>query len=393
VDFRDTPEEAAFRQEVSDFLKTELREEWKAKPDEGEEDVQELYERRRPWRQKLGEKGWTAPAWPREYGGAGLTVMQQFIMNEEFAEARAPARDVFGVGMVGPTLIVHGSEEQKKEHLPRILSGETRWCQGYSEPEAGSDLASLRTRALKDGDDYIINGQKIWTSVAQHAHWIFMLARTDPDAPRHRGISYFLVDMKTPGIEVRPLVDLSGRHMFNETFFENVRVPARNLVGEENRGWYIGTTTLDFERSNVGAAVSNRLLVEDLAGFIREHAGEGVCTLPRHQALRHELADRAIEANVARMLSVRVVALQAKGLIPNYEASVVKTYASELTQRIYNTGVKVLGLYGGVRGDEAPVSGRYARGYLQSAGSTIAAGTSEIQRNIVAIRGLGLPRD
>ncbi len=393
MDFRDTPEEAAFRQEVREFLKTELREEWKAKPDEGEEDVGEMYERRRPWRDKLGSKGWTAPAWPKEYGGAGLTVMQQFIMNEEFAEARAPVKDIFGVGMVGPTLIVHGSEEQKKEHLPRILSGEVRWCQGYSEPEAGSDLASLRTRAVKDGDDYIINGQKIWTSVAQHAHWIFMLARTDADAPKHRGISYFLVDMKTPGIEVRPLVDLSGRHMFNETFFENVRVPARNLVGEENRGWYIGTTTLDFERSNVGAAVGNRLLVDDLVGFVREHGGEGVCTLPRQRALRHELADRAIEAHVARMLSLRVVALQAKGLIPNYEASVVKTYASELTQRIYNSGVKVLGLYGILQGAGAPESGRYARGYLEASGSTIAAGTSEIQRNIVAIRGLGLPRD
>jgi alkylation response protein AidB-like acyl-CoA dehydrogenase len=395
VDFRDTPEEAAFRQEVKEFLKTELRDEWKASPDEGEEEeeVIELYERRRPWRDKLGERGWIAPAWPKEYGGAGLTVMQQFIMNEEFAEARAPTRDIFGVGMVGPTLIVHGSEEQKKEHLPRILSGEVRWCQGYSEPESGSDLASLRTRAVKDGDDYIINGQKIWTSVAQYADWVFMLARTDPEAPKHRGISYFLVDMKTPGIEVRPLVDLSNRHMFNEVFFEDVRVPSRNLVGEENRGWYIGATTLDFERSNVGAAVSNRLLVQDLVRFVQEHAGEGVCTLPRHQMLRHELVDRTIEAQMARMLSYRVVGMQARGLIPNYEASIVKNYASELTQRIYNTAMKVLGLYGGLKGDKAPERGRYARTYLQAVGATIAAGTSEIQRNIIAIRGLGLPRD
>jgi alkylation response protein AidB-like acyl-CoA dehydrogenase len=392
MDFRDTPEEAAFRQEVREFLKTELRDEWKTRPDEGEEDIAALYERRRPWREKLGNKGWTAAAWPKEYGGAGLTVMQQFIMNEEFAEARAPARDIFGVGMVGPTLIVHGSEEQKKEHLPRILSGEVRWCQGYSEPESGSDLASLRTRAVRDGDDYVINGQKIWTSVAQHAHWIFMLARTDPDAPKHKGISYFLLDMKTPGIDVRPLVDLSDRHMFNEVFFEDVRVPARNRVGEENRGWYIGTTTLDFERSNVGAAVGNRLIVQDLVEFIQEHAGEGVCTLPRHRTVRYELTDRMVEADVARMLSFRVVSLQAQGLIPNYEASVVKNYASELTQRIYNTAVKVLGLYGVLQSDDAPESGRYARGYIQSAGSTIAAGTSEIQRNIIAIRGLGLPR-
>jgi len=396
MDLRDSPEEAAFRREVRGFLETDLQDAWKASPDEGEEDVAVLYNGRRPWREKLAERGWIAPAWPKEYGGSGLTVMQQFIMNEEFAEARAPAGDIFGLGMVGPTLIVHGSGQQKEEHLPRILGGQVRWCQGYSEPESGSDLASLRTRAVRDGDDYVINGQKIWTSVAQHADWMFMLARTDADVPKHKGISYFLVNMKTPGIEVRPLVDLSNQHIFNEVFLENVRVPARNLVGEENRGWYIGTTTLDFERSNVGAAVSNRLLVEELVQFVKESAGKGVCMLPRNQTLRYELADRMVEAHVARMLSLRVVALQAKGLIPNYEASVVKVYASELTQRIYNTSLKLLGLYGILQRDDArddvPQNGRYALGYLEALGSTIAAGTSEIQRNIIATRGLGLPR-
>ena len=392
MDFRDGPEDAAFRQEVREFLKTELRDEWKARPDEGEEDVGALYERRRPWREKVGKKGWTAPAWPKEYGGAGMTVIQQFIMNEEFAEARAPARDLFGIGMVGPTLIVHGNEEQKKEHLPRILSAEVRWCQGYSEPEAGSDLASLRTRAVRDGDDYVLNGQKIWTSVAQYADWMFVLARTDPDAPKHRGISYFLADMKTPGIDVRPLVDLSGRHMFNEVFLENVRVPARNRVGEENRGWYIGATTLDFERSSIGAAVGLRLIVEDLVKLLRERTKKGFCTLARQRTLRYELADRFVEAHVGKMLSFRVVTMQARGLIPNYEASLVKTFVSELNQRIFNTGVKVLGLHGILRSDNAPDGGRYPRGYLESVGSTIAGGTSEIQRNIIATRGLGLPR-
>ena len=392
MDFRDSPEDAAFRQEVREFLKTELRDEWKARPDEGEEDVGALYKLRRPWREKVGKKGWTAPAWPKEYGGAGMTVIQQFIMNEEFAEARAPARDLFGIGMVGPTLIVHGNEEQKKEHLPRILSAEVRWCQGYSEPEAGSDLASLRTRAVRDGDDYVLNGQKIWTSVAQHADWMFVLARTDPDAPKHRGISYFLADMKTPGIDVRPLVDLSGRHMFNEVFLENVRVPARNRVGEENRGWYIGATTLDFERSSIGAAVGLRLIVEDLVKLLQERTRKGLSTLARQRTLRYELADRFVEAHVGKMLSFRVVTMQARGLIPNYEASLVKTFVSELNQRIFNTGVKVLGLHGVLRSDDAPDGGRYPRGYLESVGSTIAGGTSEIQRNIIATRGLGLPR-
>ena len=392
MDFRDSPEDAAFRQEVREFLKTELRDEWKARPDEGEEDVGVLYERRRPWRDKVGKRGWTASAWPKEYGGAGMTVIQQFIMNEEFAEARAPARDLFGIGMVGPTLIVHGNEEQKKEHLPRILSAEVRWCQGYSEPEAGSDLASLRMRAVRDGDDYVLNGQKIWTSVAQHADWMFVLARTDPDAPKHRGISYFLADMKTPGIDVRPLVDLSGRHMFNEVFLENVRVPARNRVGEENRGWYIGATTLDFERSSIGAAVGLRLIVEDLVKLLQERTKKGLSTLARQRTLRYELADRFVEAHVGKMLSFRVVTMQARGLIPNYEASLVKTFVSELNQRIFNTGVKVLGLHGILRSDNAPDGGRYPRGYLESVGSTIAGGTSEIQRNIIATRGLGLPR-
>ena len=392
MDFRDSPEDAAFRQEVRGFLKTDLREEWKARPDEGEEGFAALYDRRRPWREKVGKKGWTAPAWPKEYGGAGMTVIQQFIMNEEFAEARAPARDIFGIGMVGPTLVVHGTEEQKKEHLPRILSAEVRWCQGYSEPEAGSDLASLRTRAVRDGDDYVLNGQKIWTSMAQYADWMFLLARTDPDAPKHRGISYLLVDMKTPGIDVRPLVDLSNRHMFNEVFFENVRVPARNRVGEENRGWYIGATTLDFERSNIGAAVGLRLIIEDLVKLLQDQTKKGLSAPTRRRAVRFELADRMVETLVGKMLSFRVVTLQARGLIPNYEASVVKTYVSELNQRIYNTGVKVLGLYGLLQGDKAPDGGRYPRGYLESVGSTIAGGTSEIQRNIIATRGLGLPR-
>jgi alkylation response protein AidB-like acyl-CoA dehydrogenase len=392
MDFRDSHEDAAFRQEVREFLKTELRDEWKARPDEGEEDVGVLYERRRPWRDKVGKRGWTAPAWPKEYGGAGMTVIQQFIMNEEFAEARAPARDLFGIGMVGPTLIVHGNEEQKKEHLPRILSAEVRWCQGYSEPEAGSDLASLRTRAVRDGDDYVLNGQKIWTSMAQHADWMFILARTDPDAPKHRGISYFLADMKAPGIDVRPLVDLSGRHMFNEVFLENVRVPARNRVGEENRGWYIGATTLDFERSNIGAAVGLRLIVEDMVKQLQERTKKGLCTAARQRTLRYELADRFVEAHVGKMLSFRVVTMQARGLIPNYEASLVKTFVSELNQRIFNTGVKVLGLHGMLRSDNAPDGGRYPRGYMEAVGSTIAGGTSEIQRNIIATRGLGLPR-
>ena len=400
MDFRDTPEEAAFRHEVREFIDTELPERFRGismSPMGGGEggDLRSRFEELKEWRKRLAGKGWIAPAWPKDYGGAGLGVMQQFVMNEEFAEARAPIVGGMGTSMVGPTLIVHGSEDQKKEHLGRILSGDAQWCQGFSEPGSGSDLASLQTRAVRDGDDYVVNGQKIWTSGAQYAHWMFLLARTDPEAPKHKGISYFLVDMKSPGITVRPLINLAGSAGFNEVFFDNVRVPAKNLVGEENRGWYIGTTTLDFERSSIGSAVGQRIQVETMIAYAQEHATDGQSALGHSAGLRYELSDRLLETHVAKMLSYRVVTMQAKGLVPNYEASMTKLFASELSQRISRTGIKVAGLYGQLMpgSEHAPARGRYGNMYLQTLGSTIAGGTSEIQRNIIATRGLGLPRD
>ncbi len=402
MDFRDTPEETAFRGEVREFLTKELPDRFRGiaaggmmMAEYGRGDVRSRFEELREWRQKLAGRGWIAPAWPKEYGGAGLPVMQQFIMNEEFAESRAPQVGGMGVAMIGPTLIIHGSDDQKKEHLGRIISGEVQWCQGFSEPGSGSDLASLQTRAVRDGDDYVINGQKIWTSGAQFAHWIFMLARTDPEAPKHKGISYFLVDMKSPGITVRPLINMGGNAGFNEVFFDNVRVPAKNLVGEENRGWYIGTTTLDFERSSIGSAVGQRQQVESLIAFARDHAEDHQSALGRQPTLKLELADRLVETQVAKMLSYRVVTMQAKGLVPNYEASMTKLFASELGQRIARTGIKVTGLYGQLLSESpwAPARGRYGSMYIQTVASTIAGGTSEIQRGIIATRGLGLPKD
>jgi alkylation response protein AidB-like acyl-CoA dehydrogenase len=399
MDLRDTQEQAGFRQEVRTFLKNELPERFRGAFTGGGMmggeggDMRSRFEELREWRGRLAGKGWIAPAWPKEYGGAGMTVMEQFIINEEFAEARAPWVGGMGTSMIGPTLIIHGNEEQKKEHLPRILSGEVQWCQGFSEPGSGSDLASLQTRAVRDGDDFVMNGQKIWTSGAQFAHWMFMLARTDPDAPKHKGISYFLVDMKSPGVSVRPLINLAGNAGFNEVFFDNVRVPAKNLVGEENRGWYIGTTTLDFERSSIGSSVGMRQQVESLIRFTQERSGDDESG--RGAGLRYELADRLLEANVAKMLSYRVVTMQAKGLVPNYEASMTKLFASELNQRIARTGAKAGGLYAQLMpgSEHAAVKGRYGSMYLQTLASTIAGGTSEIQRNIIAQRGLGLPRD
>ena len=382
MDFRDTPEESAWRNELRAFIEQE-------KPEVSAEGPQ-MERGRDPkldaWRKKLADRGWIAPAWPKEYGGASLGVMEQFIMNEEFAEARIPNVGGMGTSMIGPTIIIHGNEDQKKQHLGAILRGEVQWCQGYSEPGSGSDLASLQTRAVRDGDDWVINGQKIWTSGAHNADWMFMLARTDPDAPKHRGITYFLVDMKTPGITVQPLINMGNMHNFNEVFFEDVRVPNENVLGEVNRGWYIGTTTLDCERSSIGNAVGQRQTLEYYMRHFKENGGLS------HTA-RAEFADRWIEAMTARMLSYRVVTLQAKDMVPNHEASIAKLFNSELGQRIAWTAINTLGLPGQLTDEAtAPMKGRVPQSYLQTVASTIAGGTSEIQRNIVATRGLGLPR-
>jgi alkylation response protein AidB-like acyl-CoA dehydrogenase len=393
MDFRFTPKEEAFRQEVHDFIEKECPADLRAGGVNIMEEVGNLF----AWRAKLAKRNWIAPAWPKEYGGAGMSIMEQFIYNQETARMRAPPHIFIGglgVAVVGPTIIHYGTEEQKKEFIPKILSGEHMWCQGFSEPEAGSDLASLKTRAVRDGDDYVINGQKIWTTVAHVSHYMLMLARTDPEAPKHKGISYFLVPMKTPGITVRPLLNLPGVREFNEVFFEDARIPASCRLGEENQGWYMAATTLDIERSNIGSAVGQQQSVEDLTRFARENKDNGIVRLGWDPCLRYELAERYIETEAAMMLSSRVVTLQAKGLIPNYEASAVKLYSMEMSQRIANTGLRLLGLYGQLaRGSKwAPLKGRLEYQYLRSIGSTIEGGTSEIQRNIMATRGLDLPR-
>ena len=315
--------------------------------------------------------------------------MQQFIFNEEMAEARAPRPGGIAIGMAGPTLITIGTEAQQQEHLPPILSGESIWCQGYSEPGSGSDLASLQTRAIKDGDDWVVNGQKIWTSGAHKADWMILLARTDPDAPKHRGITYFMMDMHAPGVEVRPLVNMAGTHEFNEVFFEDVRIPSRNILGEVNRGWYGAVTTLDFERSSIGSAVGMQQSVDDIIRFAKQERGTGVSSVDERET-KLALTDRYIETQTARMISYRIVSMQNQGLIPNHEASMAKLFAMELNQRITATAMQVLGLYGQLRGGDpyAPRRGRHSYAFVRSIANTIEGGTSEIQRNIIATRGL-----
>jgi alkylation response protein AidB-like acyl-CoA dehydrogenase len=397
MDFQDTREEATFRAEVRSFIESNLPKGW-GRPDEVQRyegpDDPERQAFVKQWQKALSTRGWVAPHWPKEYGGAGMSPTEQFIFNEEMANYRAPAVGGMGVQMIGPTLILYGTDEQKAEHLPKITSGEVMWCQGYSEPGAGSDLASLQTRAVRDGDDYVVNGQKIWSSGAHRADWMFMLARTDPDAPKHRGISMLLFPMTTPGITIQPLVNMAGDHSFNQEYFDNVRVPVKNRVGEENRGWYVGATLLDFERSNIGASINQRHDVDDLVQFAIEASKAGPAPVHLTQGLRAELAERAIEADIAKLFSYRISSMQKRGQVPNYEASVNKMYRSEVAQRLAQTGMKMIGLYGNayIGNKWAPLKARISHMYLSSVSATIAAGTSEIQRNIIATRGLGLPR-
>ena len=390
MEFQFSPEDEAFRREVRAFIQRELPPEWEGGGRYPDEDDWELTLQ---LRKKMADNGWLTMHWPLEYGGQDATPVRSAVFSEELTYHRTPGRDIFGVRMMGATLMIHGTEEQKQTHLPPVARGEIQWCQGYSEPESGSDLASLNTRAVIDGDEYVINGSKIWTSMAHRADWIMLLARTDPDAPKHRGISFILVDMKTPGIQVRPIINMAGRHEFNEIVFDNVRVPRRNVVGEENRGWYVAVTLLDFERSGIEYSATSRRLLDET----REYAGE---TLRNGQPLinipwvRNLLADRYIECEVARLMAYNVAYMQGQGLVPNKEASMSKVFGSETVQRVTAAGLDILGMYGVLGRNEkwAPLKGRMQENWMSAFSGTIAAGTSEIQRNVIAGRGLGLPR-
>jgi len=407
MDWSDSPEQAAFRQEVRGFIDQHLPGYYRRLAAEGRDggweggwrsDRVSADDVRRnaaaDWAAALAGRGWTAPHWPKEYGGAGMSSIEQFVLNHELSEAGAP-QGVGGSGvmMLGPTIIAHGTPAQRAKYLPPILAGEVSWAQGYSEPGAGSDLGSLQTRAVRDGDEYVVNGQKIWTSGAHHADSIFALVRTDPDAPKHRGISFLLIDdIHAPGITIRPLINMAWEHGFNETFFEDVRVPV-NVVGDENRGWYVAMTLLDYERSSIGGAVALRREVERLARYAGTE--EGQSRLAVSGGRRAELADRYIEAGVGENFSLRIVSMQARGLIPNYEASIGKSFLTELMQRSARTGARMLGLYANIWDADDPLTPMHAyftHRMVSTIPFTIGGGTSEIQRNIIATRGLGLPR-
>ncbi len=392
MDFNFSPEDEAFRVEFRAWLEKNRKYAVPAAEALADE-VEGNWEARVQWHRKLYEGGWMGIHWPKEYGGRGATILQNVIYQEELDRAGfALPFTGFGISLLGPTLIHWGTDEQKRRHLPKILGGEEFWCQGYSEPNSGSDLASLQTRAVEDGDYFVVNGSKIWTSSAHHADWIFLLVRTDPDAPKHKGISYLLVDMKTPGITVRPLVQMTGASGFNQVFFEDVRVPRKNLVSEKNNGWQVAITTLMFERaSNHDRGLLKQ--IDELAELARRVPRNGGIAWDDTN-VRQRVAQMRTEAEAIKYTNYRQLTRQLKGLPPGSESSMLKLCATELALKIALFGMELLGPYSQVEKDSpfALDAGRWAQRMLASRGPTIYTGTNQIQHNIIGERVLGLPK-
>lgn len=396
MDFRDTPDEAAFRKEVRDWLEANLGLEGASQIAIGPRE--ERAEVLKAWQRTLHAGGWAGVSWPKEYGGRGASLIEQAIFYQEMARVKAPNPiNVIGIGMAGPTIIAHGTEAQKQRYLSKILSAEEIWCQGFSEPGAGSDLASLRATAVEDGDSYVINGQKVWTTLAHLAadggHCIF-LARTDPDAPKHGGITYFLVDMTSPGIEVRPLRQMTGTAEFNEMFFTDVRVPKENVLGAVNDGWRMAMTTLMHERGTLGFALSvqARIALDELIALARRTKRNGKPAI-EDATVRQRIAQFHIEIEAMRLNNYRALASTMRTGVPGPEGSLGKLLWSEANQRMADLAIELLGPSGlltSAKSDEAVDRWQFA--HLRSRGNTIEAGTSEILRNIIAERVLGLPK-
>jgi alkylation response protein AidB-like acyl-CoA dehydrogenase len=394
MDLSYTPEERAFQREVRVWLRKNVPKRQR------DERPMEFGDPRRiadakAWQQKVHEAGYLALGWPREYGGQGADIMRQTIVNEEMVRARAPGLiGMMGVLMVGPTLIQHGTDEQRRRYLPKILTADDIWCQGYSEPGSGSDLASLRTRAELVGDEFVVNGQKVWTSNAQFADWMFCLVRTDPSAPKHAGISYILIDMKAPGITVRPLVQMTGDAGFNEVFFEDVRVPRQNLVGQLNNGWQVANATLAHERNMLGSTARTQQTFHKLLRLARAQRRNGG-PATADPVVRQRLADLAIRVETMKLDAYRQLTDALRGRPHGIAASVNKLVTTELNHDIARTALEILGSYGPLHKRDARVrdAGIWPLDFMYSLGLIIGGGTSQIQKNIIAERGLGMPRE
>jgi alkylation response protein AidB-like acyl-CoA dehydrogenase len=396
MDFRLSPQEEAFRERLRRWLDENAPGDW-AKLRNRFATREEQFAFLRDWQRRLYEAGYVGLHWPREYGGRGGTIMEQAIFFEEMVRARAPELiNIIGLDMAGPAIIHHGTETQKKRYLSRILSAEEIWCQGFSEPNAGSDLASLQTRAVPENGHFLVNGQKVWTSYAHIAEWCILLTRTDPEAPKHKGLTYFLVEMRSPGVTVRPLTQINGDAEFNEIFFENVRVPAENVLGRVNDGWTVAITTLMFER---GPRTLTRQLMlgQGIDAAIElarrlERGGRNACEDP---VVRQRLAQFLIDSQALRYANLRTLTKLLRGQPPGPEGSASKLFFSETWQRLLEFVMELEGPYAQLweGSDWAVESGYWQFRFLRSRGDTIAAGTSEIQRNIIAERVLGLPKD
>jgi alkylation response protein AidB-like acyl-CoA dehydrogenase len=391
MDLNYGPEEERFRARVKSFFENNLPKGWGTSDfgSIGRDEVAFL----RDWQRKLYENGFLGMSWPKEYGGQGASAIEMAVFNEESAKVRAPGPlNVLGLSLAGPTIIAHGTPEQKSRHLARILSCDEIWCQGFSEPGSGSDLGSLRTRGELRGDEFIVNGQKVWTSLAHIADWCMLLVRTDPSLPKHRGLSYLLVDMKTPGVTVKPLRQMTGSAEFNEMFFEDVRVPRQNLLGGLNNGWKVAMTTLANERGTMSLAMAARFFMtyNELVAMCRK-LGRPVLKDAR---VRQQLAQFFVDLQALKYTLYRSFSTILRGGTPGPEGSVSKIAWSELNQRMHEFVMQVQGPASQLMGrqEHAVESGRWQYGYLRSRANTIEAGTSEIQRNIIAERVLGLPR-
>ena len=391
MDFRLTAAEARFQREVHAWLLANLPAGWGTAEFEKPEHPADKVRFARWWQRRLYEGGWAGLHWPVEYGGRGASPIEQFLFAEEYTRVGAPAMIDIGVGpaLVGPTLIHHGSEAQKQQFLRRILTGDEVWCQGFSEPNAGSDLAACRTRAELHGDFFHVTGQKIWTSYARFADWCILLVRTDVQAPKHRGLTFLLVDMRTPGITIRPLVEMTGVAWFNEVFFDDVRVPRENMVGRLGDGWTIAITTLAHERG--GSAPHARLAGEMRDVLALAQRLDGVTADP---GWRQRLAQSYIETEILRFLAYKQISDVMRTGKPGPEGSYLKLVWSETDQRMKELALEMEGPYGALaRGSARALdAGRWEYEYLWSRAATIYAGTSEVQRNVVAQRVLGLPR-
>jgi alkylation response protein AidB-like acyl-CoA dehydrogenase len=393
VDFNYSPAEQEFRLQLRRWLETALPAGWGETVFEPEDEV-ERYMFRRDWDRTLSQGGWAGINWPTEYGGRGATLVERAIFAEEMALAKAPeSLNIIGQNLAGPTILHYGSDEQKRRFLPPIISSDEIWCQGFSEPNAGSDLASCRTKAERRGDHYVVNGQKIWTSYAQYSQWCFALVRTDPDAPKHKGLSFLLIDMASPGLSVRPLRQISGESEFNETFFEDVMVPVENLVGAENDGWRIAMTTLAYERGPEDC-LGRQIRFKQELELLLDIASEGPDALTDDPLVRQSLGRSIVEVEAMRLVALKSFSRYLAGHDRGPDASIVKLYWSHAAQRMNEAALDILGPSAVLSGNDpaATAAGRFQNSFLQSKAFSIYSGSSEIQRNIIGERMLGLPR-